>query len=67
MSVQIMGVNKKYDCFDCQKNTFSVAQVCPRGREAAAVAAMLKLDEATVVLFDGWRACRRIESQANTV
>lgn len=22
-----MGVNKKYDCFDCQKNTFSVAQV----------------------------------------
>ncbi|CAM9962160.1 unnamed protein product, partial [Hapterophycus canaliculatus] len=24
---KIMGVNKKYDCFDCQKNTFSVAQV----------------------------------------
>ncbi|CAN0265516.1 unnamed protein product [Ectocarpus fasciculatus] len=23
-----MGVNKKYDCFDCQKNTFNVAQVC---------------------------------------
>ena len=22
-----MGVNKKYDCFDCQKNTFSVAQL----------------------------------------
>lgn len=22
-----MGVNKKYDCFDCQKNTFSVARV----------------------------------------
>ncbi|CAN0120199.1 unnamed protein product [Pylaiella littoralis] len=24
---KIMGVNKKYDCFDCQKNTFTVAQV----------------------------------------
>lgn len=24
-----MGVNKKYDCFDCQKNTFSVANVGP--------------------------------------
>ncbi|CAN0158599.1 unnamed protein product, partial [Laminaria digitata] len=24
---KVMGVNKKYDCFDCQKNTFSVAQV----------------------------------------
>lgn len=33
-SFQIMGVNKKYDCFDCQKNTFSVAQV----REAFCVA-----------------------------
>lgn len=24
---KIMGVNQKYDCFDCQKNTFSVANV----------------------------------------
>lgn len=24
---QVMGVNKKYDCFDCQRNTFSVAKV----------------------------------------
>nr|BDS38361.1 violaxanthin deepoxidase like protein [synthetic construct] len=23
---KVMGVNKKYDCFDCQKNTFSVTQ-----------------------------------------
>ncbi|CAB1098654.1 unnamed protein product [Ectocarpus sp. CCAP 1310/34] len=40
---KIMGVNKKYDCFDCQKNTFNVAQAVdapvPSGGDVTAATA----------------------------